>query len=595
MRPNSGAGSAVGVPSLLGFLLTLGLIAGLIGGVAANLSQLYLRWGMYDLLLGALRTRVGWGIGGGLLLAALVLAGRGLRRRGRALAWVLGGLVGASLTAAVAWPLLPAWREQMSLQLPLALAAGFLAVWLAAAGALERPLGRLARHRGWRSAGALSLLLLALLHGYGLLRRLGGGDGPNVVLVGVDTLRADHLGLYGYARDTSPNLDAWAEGATVFENCIASTPRTTQSLASILTGKYPHRVGVRYLSDALPARELSLAEALKNAGYRTIAVIATGIPYKRLDQGFDVVIDTRKEFSAGEAVDKALAALAEARGKYFLFVFLRDPHMPYEPPELAFGQEYEGPHRKALGYGGNKADTVFKNDFDERLREHAIALYDSEVRYLDGQFGRLMTAVEERSPDNIVVFFSDHGESLGEHDYYYDHGDLLYQPGLRIPCVISGIDFGQRRVGEVVRAVDLAPTVLEAVGIAIPEADLDGVDLAADHPPLEAYSETGRALLKTAFETGRRHVKGLEGRLRSLIYGGMKVIYVPRSRGRFSFELYDLEEDPLELDDLSETVEAEELKRRLLRWVNQDRDNWSKPEDELSEQEARRLRQLGYL
>jgi arylsulfatase A-like enzyme len=475
----------------------------------------------------------------------------------------------------------------------LALVAGLLVC-----AALWRPLGRL-RHRAWTAigvVGASAALAVVLLNAYAALhRRQAFLRGPNVVLIGVDTLRADHLGLYGYHRDTSPNLDAWAAGATVYDNCIASTPRTTQSLASILTGKYPYRTGVRYLSDTLPDAQLSLAEVLQNAGYRTAAVVATGIPHKRLDQGFDIVIDTDKEWAAEEAVDRAIAALDGISGRYFLFVFLRDPHMPYRAPRLMFDRQYRGPFYRKIHYRGDKAATVFRNDFGGRLRRHAVALYDSEVHYADREIGRLLAAVEARSRDNVVAFFADHGESLGEHDYYYDHGDLLYQPGLRIPCILAGGPFGAERIAEVVRSVDLMPTLLAGLGIGIRDAGLDGVDLRSDHPPLEAYSETGRALLATAFETGRRHLPGLEGRLRSLVYGRTKVIYVPGPGGEIDFEVYDLEADPGELSDLAAVTDVARLRQRLRAWVERDRPNWAKPEGSLTPAEVERLRRLGYL
>lgn len=477
-----------------------------------------------------------------------------------------------------------------------------LLLGLALCGVLWVPLRRL-RHRGWTAiglAGAALGLLLGLANVYFVFRgRWDSSHGPDVVLIGVDTLRADHLGVYGYERDTSANLDAWAAGATVYENCIASTPRTTQSLASILTGKYPYRTGVRYLNDTLPEAQLALAELLKNSGYRTIAVVATGIPRQRLDQGFDVIIDTEQEWPAEEAVDRAIAALGETSGKYFLFVFLRDPHMPYRAPKLMFDHQYRGPFYRKIHYQGDKAATVFKNDFNDRLRQHAIALYDSEVHYADREIGRLLAAVEARGRkgdrESLVAFFADHGESLGEHDYYYDHGDLLHQPGLRIPCILAGGPFGARRVDEVVRSVDLMPTLLGALGIGIRGDELDGVDLEGDHPPLEAYSETGRALLDAAFETGHRHLPGLEGRLRSLVYGRTKVTYVPKPGGEIDFEVYDLEADPGELSEDVVITDADRLKQRLLSWVERDRENWTKPEEEMTDEEVDRLRRLGYL
>ena len=537
-RASTGPHRPGGPAAVLGLFVILGLIRGVVIALREVAPQRYVHWGLWNLVAPILRTETAKATG-------------------------LAVLVGLAICAVL---------------------------WV--------PLRRL-RHRAWTTmgvAGAVAAMLVVLLSAYvALHHRYSSMHGPNVVLIGVDTMRADHLGLYGYERDTSPNLDAWAAGATVYENCIASTPRTTQSLASIFTGKYPHRTGVRYLSDRLPDAQLALAEVLKNAGYRTIAVVATGIPYRRLGQGFDVVIDTKKEMPAEEAVDRAIAALEKTPGKYFLFVFLRDPHMPYRAPRLVFDREYRGPFWKKIHYQGNKAETVFKNDFDDRLRKHAIALYDSEVHYSDREIGRLLTAVESRSRDNIVAFFADHGESLGEHDYYYDHGDLLYQPGLRIPCIIAGGPFGKNRVTEVVRSVDLMPTLLGALRIGVRNGDLDGVDLATDHPPLEAYSETGRVLLETAFETGRRHLPGLEGRLRSLVYGRTKVIYVPGPGGEVEFEVYDLDADPGELSDEAATAEVDRLKQRLLDWVEQDRPNWVRPEEELTPEEVERLRRLGYL
>ena len=537
-RKSTGPGLPAGPAAILGASVMLGAAWGAITGLRQVAPQRWVHQGLWNLVASA-------------------LGAEAVRATGLAL---LGGLV----LCAVLW----------------------------------RPLRRL-RHRAWGgigAAGAAAAMSVLLLNAYVVLHaRWASTHGPNVVLIGVDTLRADHLGIYGYARDTSPNLDAWAAGATVYDNCIASTPRTTQSLASIFTGKYPHRTGVRYLTDTLPDAQLALAEVLRNAGYRTVAVVATGIPHKRLDQGFDVVIDTQKEWPAEEAVDRAIAALEKTSGKYFLFVFLRDPHMPYRAPRLMFDHDYRGPFYRKIHYQGDKSATVFKNDFSDRLRRHAIALYDSEVHYADREIGRLLGAVESRGEESVVAFFADHGESLGEHDYYYDHGDLLHQPGLRIPCIIAGDPFGARRVTEVVRSVDLMPTLLAGLGIGLRTGDLDGVDLESAHPPLEAYSETGRALLDAAFETGRRHLPGLEGRLRSLIHGRHKVIYVPGPDGKTEFQVYDLDADPGELDDVAATAEVDRLKQRLLGWVEQDRPNWVKPEEELTPEEVQRLRRLGYL
>lgn len=129
-------------------------------------------------------------------------------------------------------------------------------------------------------AGIIIVILLVNVVGRGWYR-FWPDRSPNIVFIGVDTLRADHMGCYGYAQATTPNIDAWASKSTVFHQCITSTPRTTQSLASIVTSKYPYAINVRNLYDTIPKKELTLAEVLKNNGYQTIAVIATGIPYKK--------------------------------------------------------------------------------------------------------------------------------------------------------------------------------------------------------------------------------------------------------------------------------------------------------------------------
>jgi len=225
----------------------------------------------------------------------------------------------------------------------------------------------------------------------------GGWPGPkrNVVFIGIDTLRADHLGVYGYKRPTSPRIDKLASEGTVFENCYVSIPRTTQSLASILTSQEPYAHGVRYLLQRMQDRQLSLAEILRNAGYQTLAVLATGIIRKRLDQGFDKVIDTEHEFTAKETADHAINLIGEAKGKFFLFAFFRDPHMPFTPEEIHFNTEYMGRFANGVDYVPDKGRCVFENSFSKKEREHAVALYDSEIASMDSHIGRLIDAIKE--------------------------------------------------------------------------------------------------------------------------------------------------------------------------------------------------------
>ncbi len=456
--------------------------------------------------------------------------------------------------------------------------------------------GRMLSSGPVRAAAVLAIALFCLLQLYGRgLLPVPTTGGPNLLLVGVDTLRADHMGCYGYHRDTTPNIDRWASGALIFEQCTASTPRTTQSMASILTSRYPRDIGVRYLSDRLPREQLSLAEVLRNQGYSTIAVIATGIPRGKLEDGFDVVLDTESEWTAAVTLEKTLEQLDRVKGKYFLFVFFRDPHMPYRPSRVAFDTEYEGRFQHAAGYVPDKQNCVFNNDFTPREREHVTALYDSEILDVDRAFGRLLEAVAEKGGETITAFFSDHGESLGEHGYHYDHGDLLYQPGLRVPLIIGGMPVAAGRVARRVRTIDLAPTLLGGMGIELRNSPFHGVDLRQHHGPLPAFSESGHAMIRTAYTSGRRVLPGLQGRLRSLILGRRKLICTP-TRDGYDFECYDLVEDGEEVVNLVESgAGCREMQDQLLDWIEQDRPNWTGRVKVYDDDTRERLRSLGYL
>jgi arylsulfatase A-like enzyme len=444
---------------------------------------------------------------------------------------------------------------------------------------------------------ALTLIIFCLLqlHGRGLLPTQAS-TGPNLVLVGVDTLRADHMGCYGYYRDTTPNIDRWASGAVIFDQCTVSTPRTTQSLASILTARYPKDIGVRYLSDRLPREQLSLAEILKNQGYTTVAVIATGVPHGKLEDGFDVVLDTESEWTASETLGKALEQLALVKGKYFLFVFFRDPHMPYRPSEAVYtSPDYKGRFSRDVSFVPDKQNCVFRNDFTPGEREQAVALYDSEIRDIDRAFGRLLEEVKKKDGETLTAFFSDHGESLGEHDYYYDHGDLLYQPGLRVPLIIEGIPFPAPRITRQVRSIDLAPSLLAGLGLDPEQYPFQGVDLQIHETPLPAFSESGHAMIRTAYTTGRRQIHGLRGRLRSLTMDNRKLICIPTHQG-FEFEYYDLLADREEVIGLAKSgPRYQEMTERLLHWVEEDRRNWTGAVKVYDEQTRQRLESLGYL
>ncbi len=242
---------------------------------------------------------------------------------------------------------------------------------------------------------------------------------------------------------------------------------------------------------------------------------------------------------------------------------------------------------------------MFRNRLSARTRKHVVALYDAEIFFTDHEIGRLLAWVDANDPGALVVFTADHGEALGERDYYYHHGAHLDQPSLHVPLMIRGLGVPPRRVDRTVRLLDVMPTVLAGVGIDVSQLEMDGVDLRSvldsKGDTLEAYSETGLPLMDLAIHAGVIRDATLAGRKRSLVVGNRKLVYVPRQDG-VHYELYDLESDPAEATDLWENGEAPELRRRLDAWVARDLEaHGAVPAKALSEEEAARLRALGYL
>ena len=445
----------------------------------------------------------------------------------------------------------------------------------------------------WLGVGLSVLLACLAAVGYKLFFH---HPRPNIIIIVVDTLRADHVGCYGYSRETTPNIDRFSKEAVLFTSCFTPCPRTTQAMASIMTGRYPWNHGVRHLWDQLPARENTLAEILSKAGYETLGVIGADVLFDKLDDGFNRVINEQKCLDARTLTDHAIAELKNLRTPYFLWVHYYDVHMSYRPPEVVFDQEYEGPFKHQLGsetITGTRGELIFKNTMNPRDREHAIALYDSEIYFVDREVGRLIQFIEEKDRNNIIVVTADHGEGLGEHDYYYDHGVLLNQPSIHVPLLIKGIGSSSGRVTRTVGLTDIVPTILKYLGLAEEWYNLDGEDLFSDRIS-PVFSEGGTALIEEVYETGMRRLKGIGGRPRSVICGTKKLIYNPGPDGG-SYQLFDIDSDPEESVNLIDSlgVDIRELKEELSSTARRDQEK--KEEAVIGREERKRLQALGYL
>jgi len=397
---------------------------------------------------------------------------------------------------------------------------------------------------------------------------------PNIVLITIDTVRADHLGCYGYKEIQTPTLDALAHDGIVFEHAFSQVPLTWPSHTVILTGTYPFQNGVQdFTGHPLPPQFRSIAQAFKGAGYVTGAVISSFVLDRSwgLARGFDLYDDAfsaetfkKKDISlvdrrAGESVDRAVRWLKHASNlPFFLWLHLYDPHSPYDPPE---------PYRS----------------------EYSTHLYDGEIAYADHELGRLISWLKESGNYNrsLIVFLSDHGESLGEHGES-EHGFFIYNSTIRIPLIVkppAGSRVSRGRVERPVETALVAPTLLGMAGMHDKiEGQFQGhslLDSANDDQDDPAYSETFYPFSSFGWSP-----------LHSLENGRYHYIDAPQA------ELYDLTADPEESKNIASThpeiaaILKDELKKRLQRAPLT-----SPPQNggNLSLDAAQKLRALGYV
>ncbi|MBU0755596.1 MAG: sulfatase, partial [Planctomycetes bacterium] len=319
----------------------------------------------------------------------------------------------------------------------------------------------------------------------------GGGDPPaNLILITVDTLRPDRLGCYGYPLDTSPALDRSAAEAVLFENAYAHASSTAPSLAALMTSLSPLEAGVPSNAFKLHPDVPTLAERLDRAGFQTAAFVSNMVIRKTVgfETGFSLFNDTLpsqekvrahvKERIAEDSTDAAIEWLdTKTPGPFFLWVHYQDPHGPYTPPvdfEKIFADDQSLPSRELTfledqtGMGGIPQYQQYEGQRDHRAYS---ARYLGEIRYFDEQFGRLIGWLKDSGlyDDSMIVFSADHGEGFGEHDYYYAHGEYLYEHQIRVPLIIRIPGRAPGRITRTVALVDLYPTALQALGLEVPD------------------------------------------------------------------------------------------------------------------------------
>ena len=473
-------------------------------------------------------------------------------------------------------------------------------------------------------------------------------DGPgrsNVILISLDTVRADHLGCYGHPFIQTPSLDQLATDGVRFADVTSAAPTTLASHTSIMTGKYPHTHGAPRNGFVVHPQNVMLAETLKAAGFSTAAVIGSFALDRRFgfDQGFDDFDQTfdleavtdgvdQNQRRADRVTDAALAVLDKpASQPRFLFVHYFDAHAPYDPP-ASFDALYAAGRPACSGSLAEIASAVDEHhaaDLEASLGQQRVlsegltlellqrrtagplgmdegleARYCGEISYLDSHVGRLIESIKLRGlyENSLIVVTSDHGETMWEHADVWNHGLWVYDTTVRVPLIVKLPEGRQRGrvIDEPVSSIDIVPTVLRLLDVA-EGAKPEGVDLS----PLLVGERLERGVVFCEATQPYKGIESSEGwrnamKPKCVRSGRWKYIAAPYLKFE---ELFDLGADPGERANLlaGAAPEAEVWKQ-----VSQFREllkNWHQSASPLPsefdathyEESLERLRSLGYV
>jgi choline-sulfatase len=364
---------------------------------------------------------------------------------------------------------------------------------------------------------------------------------PGIVLITIDTLRADHLGCYGYKQNTSPAIDLFSKQALVFQNAFSAVPLTLPSHVTILSGLYPKAHGVRDNAHFAIKTSNLIPQILKQNGYCTAAFVS-GSPLSAsfgLNRGFDIYDDNfaGAERKANETTDRVLHWLNSAKSSFFLWVHYFDPHAEYEPPA----------------------------QFRKKFREP----YDGEVAFVDSELSRLFKQI---SNDTAVIIAADHGESFGEHGET-THAVFLYNATLHVPLMLKIPGTKPAIRTDAVSLADIAPTILTLAGIK--SVPMDGVSLLKESPDRTLIAESLYAQRNYGYAPLFASIKQQK-----------KFIEAPQR------EFYDLPSDPKELHNLIQKSKVDQWAKPLREYS---KDYLQKPQASLPPEEEEKLRSLGYV
>jgi len=435
---------------------------------------------------------------------------------------------------------------------------------------------------------------------------------PNIVLICFDTLRADHLPIYGYERDTSPELDRYFADAEVFDHAYSTASFTTASIVSMLSGLLPARHGVRDFYQRLPGEITLLPDELSSMGYQTAAIVSNTVltdealgMADRFDY-YDDFVDERElnrsvyERRASRTTDAAIRWLnleRDPRRPHFLLLHYIDPHAPYLPPESESPRRFQ--HEGSLAFSSLPPSYQRLPGVTDALTY--VDRYDEEIAYADREMGRFLAAYAKHGllDDAVLVFTADHGETLLEHRPHFAHSSAIWSEVLRVPLLIRWPGGTASRNPTPVSLVDLAPTILHAID---PDRrfEFDGVPF--------SERQAGDLLLQENWKDSRAQAKAI--RKRAVIRGHEKWTFQLLPDGRIEPLWHsDLSSDPLEAKPGPWRGQSAETRKRIEAVISAElardpapmsaqkgkRLSGPKPAPALEEHQREALEALGYI
>ncbi len=434
-------------------------------------------------------------------------------------------------------------------------------------------------------------------------------DAPNIILLTVDTLPANHMSLYGYPRQTTPHLDRLAEESVTFKNAVPTWTKTNQSFAGLFTGKYCYATGIGDgVASSLPRHNFLIAEILKNAGYQTAAFVSNAnlSRYFNYNDGFEDYFELWKKqqgpahergwYKADRVTQESLLWLEKNRSnKFFMWIHYIDPHTPYHPPapynhlftEDAFSNRYDDLPLDQIKLS-NRLGAEKDPDF-------YIAQHDGAIRYTDDQIQLILDKLDAwgLKENTLLIFTADHGESFVENHLYFEHGLFTYENCARVPLMIrypSSLP-SPRRIEEVVSLVDVFPTLFDFAGI----SNLPAVQGHNLRPALQGgtWDRPDQVLIESNDQDA---IRSKDWKLIHAYSNDTQKIGTEPF-----FELYDLRKDPEEKNNLASKGMAEEERLKTILFSKfpgmafkaKGRQNASRPDVDPATLEQ--LKSLGYI